>query len=141
MEAVLSNGEVISSMKKVIKDNSGYDLKQIFIGSEGTLGIVTKVILKLEEKPESRCTALVALNSYDNVVNLLKFVEKGLSGTLTGFELMWNDTYKTMRDSSENFSPLLTSIHPFYVFIESLGSNLNDFDKLSELISEPLNKT
>ena len=50
---------------------------------------------------------------------------------------MWNDTYKTMRDSSENFSPLLTSIHPFYVFIESLGSNLNsDFDKLSELISE-----
>ena len=137
LEAVLSNGEIISSMKKVIKDNSGYDLKQIFIGSEGTLGIVTKVILKLEEKPESRCTALVALNSYDNVVNLLKFVEKGLSGTLTGFELMWNDTYKTMRDSSENFSPLLTSIHPFYVFIESLGSNLNsDFDKLSELISE-----
>ena len=137
LEAVLSNGEIISSMKKVIKDNSGYDLKQIFIGSEGTLGIVTKAILKLEEKPESRCTALVALNSYDNVVNLLKFVEKGLSGTLTGFELMWNDTYKTMRDSSENFSPLLTSIHPFYVFIESLGSNLNsDFDKLSELISE-----
>ena len=137
LEAVLSNGEIISSMKKVIKDNSGYDLKQIFIGSEGTLGIVTKVILKLEERPESRCTALVALNSYDNVVNLLKFVEKGLSGTLTGFELMWNDTYKTMRDSSENFSPLLTSIHPFYVFIESLGSNLNsDFDKLSELISE-----
>lgn len=137
LEAVLSNGEIISSMKKVIKDNSGYDLKQIFIGSEGTLGIVTKVILKLEEKPESRCSALVALNSYDNVVNLLKFIEKGLSGTLTGFELMWNDTYKTMRDSSENFSPLLTSIHPFYVFIESLGSNLNiDFDKLSELISE-----
>ena len=137
LEAVLSNGEIISSMKKVIKDNSGYDLKQIFIGSEGTLGIVTKVILKLEEKPESRCSALVALNSYDNVVNLLKFIEKGLSGTLTGFELMWNDTYKTMRDSSENFSPLLPSTHPFYVFIESLGSNLNsDFDKLSELISE-----
>ena len=135
LEAVLSNGEVISSMKKVIKDNSGYDVKQLFIGSEGTLGIVTKVILKLEEKPESRCTALVALNSYDNVVNLLKFVEKGLSGTLTGFELMWNDTYKTMRDSSENFSPLLTSIHPFYVFIESLGYLSNDFDKLSELIS------
>jgi len=136
LEAVLSNGEIISSMKKVIKDNSGYDLKQLFIGSEGTLGIVTKAILKLEEKPESRCSALVALNNYDNVVNLLKFVEKGLSGTLTGFELMWNETYKMMRDSSINYSPLLPSIHPFYVFIESLGSNLNsDFDKLSELIS------
>ena len=90
LEAVLSNGEVISSMKKVIKDNSGYDVKQLFIGSEGTLGIVTKVIFKLEEKPETRCSAIIALNNYENVVNLLKFIEKGLSGTLTGFELMWN---------------------------------------------------
>ena len=136
LEAVLSNGEVISSMKKVIKDNSGYDVKQLFIGSEGTLGIVTKVIFKLEEKPESRCSALVALNNYENVINLLKFIEKGLSGTLTGFELMWNETYKTMLNSSENYSPLLPTTYPFYVFIESLGSNLsNDFDKLSELIS------
>ena len=136
LEAVLSNGEVISSMKKVIKDNSGYDVKQLFIGSEGTLGIVTKVIFKLEEKPESRCSALVALNNYENVVNLLKFIEKGLSGTLTGFELMWNETYKTMLNSSENYSPLLPTTYPFYVFIESLGSDLsNDFDKLSELIS------
>ena len=136
LEAVLSNGEVISSMKKVIKDNSGYDVKQLFIGSEGTLGIVTRVVFKLEEKPESRCSALVAINNYDNVVNLLKFIEKGLSGKLTGFELMWHETYKTMLDSSENYSPLLPSTYPFYVFIESLGSNLNsDFDKLSELIS------
>ena len=141
LEAVLSNGEVISSMKKVIKDNSGYDLKQLFIGSEGTLGVVTKVIFKLEENPESRCSALVALNNYDNVVNLLKFMEKGLSGTLTGFELMWNETYKTMLDSSENYSPLLPGTYPFYVFVESLGSNLNrDFDKLSELISEAAEK-
>ena len=141
LEAVLSNGQVISSMKKVIKDNSGYDLKQLFIGSEGTLGIITKVIFKLEEKPESRCSALVALNNYDNVVNLLKLMEKGLSGTLTGFELMWNETYKTMLDSSENYSPLLPSAYPFYVFIESLGSNLNsDFDKLSELISKAAEK-
>ena len=136
LEAVLSNGEVISSMKKVIKDNSGYDLKQLFIGSEGTLGIVTRVVFKLEEKPESRCSALVAINNYDNVVNLLKFIEKGLSGKLTGFELMWHETYKTMLDSSEIYSPLLPSTYPFYVFIESLGSNLtSDFDKLSELIS------
>ena len=95
-EAVLPNGKVISSLKKLIKDNSGYDLKQIFIGSEGTLGIVTKVILRLYELPSSRLTALSGLNSYDNVIRLLKHLEKNLSGNLSGFELLWNETYKTM---------------------------------------------
>ena len=95
-EAVLPNGTVISSLKKLIKDNSGYDLKQIFIGSEGTLGIVTKVVLRLYELPSSRLTAMSALNSYDNVIKLLKHLEKNLSGNLSGFELLWNSTYKTM---------------------------------------------
>ena len=80
-EAVLPNGTVISSLKKLIKDNSGYDLKQIFIGSEGTLGIVTKVVLRLYELPTSRLTAMSAINSYDNVIKLLKHLEKICQGT------------------------------------------------------------
>ena len=96
LEAVLADGTVISSLKKIIKDNSGYDLKQLFIGAEGTLGIVTKVVFRLQEKPLSRSSAVVGLENYENVVALLKFMEKGLAGALTGFELMWQRTYRAM---------------------------------------------
>ena len=57
LEAVLPDGTIISSLKKIIKDNSGYDLKQLFIGAEGTLGIVTKVVFRLQEKPQSRSSS------------------------------------------------------------------------------------
>ena len=135
IEAVLSNGEIISSMKKITKDNSGYDIKQLFIGSEGTLGIISKVILKLEEKPSSRFSALVGLANYENVINFLKFMQKGLSGSLSGFELIWGETYKAMRDSSVEYSSLLDSNFPYYVIIELLGSDSdNDYKRLSELI-------
>jgi FAD/FMN-containing dehydrogenase len=135
IEAVLSNGEIISSMKKITKDNSGYDIKQLFIGSEGTLGIISKVIFKLEEKPSSRFSALVGLTNYKNVINFLKFMQKGLSGSLSGFELIWGETYKAMRDSSSEYSSLLGINFPYYVIIELLGSDsVNDFKRLSELI-------
>ena len=75
LEAVLADGTIVSSLKKIIKDNSGYDLKQLFIGAEGTLGIVTKVIFRLQEKPMSRSSAIVGVESYENVVALLKFME------------------------------------------------------------------
>ena len=96
LEVVLPNGTIISSMKKILKDNSGYDLKQLFIGSEGTLGIVTKVILRLHEKPSSRTSAIAGINKYSNVIKLLKYLEKELSGALSGFEIMWKKTYDMM---------------------------------------------
>ena len=61
LEIVLSDGRILNSMKKIIKDNSGYDLKQLFIGAEGTLGVITKAVLQLKEKPRSRGSSLVAL--------------------------------------------------------------------------------
>ena len=78
LEAVLPDGTIISSLKKIIKDNSGYDLKQLFIGAEGTLGIITKIIFRLQEKPQSRSSAIVGLDRYENVIALLKFMEKDL---------------------------------------------------------------
>jgi FAD/FMN-containing dehydrogenases len=65
LEAVLADGTIISSIKKIIKDNSAYDLKQLFIGSEGTLGIITKAVLKLVEAPKSRNSAFVGFNDYE----------------------------------------------------------------------------
>jgi len=84
LEVVLADGTIISSLKKIIKDNSAYDLKQLFIGSEGTLGIVTKAVLRLSEKPSSRTSCMVALSNYEQVVDFLKHIDKGLAGTLSG---------------------------------------------------------
>ena len=96
IEAVLADGTVISSLKKVIKDNSGYDIKQLFIGSEGTLGVVTKAVLKLVEAPKSRNSAWIGLTDYHKVVQLLKFMDSGLAGTLSGFELLWKASFVGM---------------------------------------------
>ena len=139
LEAVLPDGTIISSLKKIIKDNSGYDLKQLFIGAEGTLGIVTKVVFRLQEKPQSRSSAIVGINDYERVIQMLKHMEKGLAGTLTGFELMWQRTYKAMTQSPSGYTAPLPNHYRYYVFIESLGSDTsNDFNRLETLIGEAL---
>tara|TARA_B110000444_G_C18851578_1_gene606168 strand:+ start:5958 stop:7346 length:1389 start_codon:yes stop_codon:yes gene_type:complete len=138
IEVVLPDGTILSSLKKIIKDNSGYDLKQLFIGSEGTLGIVTRAVLRLQEAPKSRSSALAALNSYDNVISLLKYLESELSGTLSGFELIWNRTYKAMIESSDLIKPLDQN-HKYYVFVESLGSqSKEDYELLEHYIEKSL---
>lgn len=142
IEAVLADGTVISSMKKMIKDNSGYDLKQLFIGAEGTLGIIARVIFRLQEKPQSRVSAFVGIENYDKVIALLKFMEKGLAGTLTGFELMWNRTYRAMTEGDHAYPPPLPYNYPYYVFIENMGNHLeNDIDQLEHLMTEALENT
>ena len=137
LEAVLCNGTVLSSMKKVIKDNSGYDLKQLFIGSEGTLGIVTRAVLRLYEAPKSRTSALVALNDYQQVVAFLKYMDGGLAGLLSAFELMWNHTYKTLTPGQ----PPIDYQYPLYVIVEALGSHQQqDQEKLFKLLDVALDE-
>ena len=72
IEVVLANGAVLSSMNKMVKNNTGYDLKHLFIGSEGTLGVITRAVLRLHPPRAARHTALVALDGYDAVVALLR---------------------------------------------------------------------
>src|SRR5690606_15117264 len=69
LEAVLADGTVISSLNKMLKNNAAYDLKHLFIGTEGTLGMVTRAVLRLFPKAKSRCSALVAVNDFDSVIN------------------------------------------------------------------------
>ena len=139
LEAVLPDGTIISSMKKIIKDNSGYDLKQLFIGSEGTLGIVTRVVLRLIEKPSSRCSALVGVENYDKVLQLLKHMDKGLGGTLSGFELMWQHTYETMTSDPSPYRAPIPQHYPYYVFIEVMGEkHTQDIQLLEDLVGDCL---
>jgi len=123
LEAVLPNGTIVSSLKKIIKDNAAYDIKQLFIGSEGTLGIVTKVVLRLVEKPKSRVSGLVGLNDYSKVVSLLKYLDKSLGGNLSSFELIWGRTYKMMTSPPATNKPPIPHGYKYYVLFESLGSH------------------
>ncbi len=135
LEAVLADGTIISSMKKIIKDNSAYDIKQLFIGSEGTLGIITKAVLKLIEAPKSRVSAFVAFNDYEQVITFLKYIDRGLSGSLSGFELIWNRTYKCMTSPTAQSKPPLPDSYNYYVLLEALGSNYeSDLQSLEYLL-------
>ena len=140
IEAVLCDGRIVNSMKKIIKDNSAYDLKQIFIGSEGTLGIVTRAILRLVEAPRSRTSAFVGFNDYEKVVAFLKYLDKNLAGALSGYELIWQKTYQTMTRPPSILSPPLPHDYNYYVLTEFLGtdpaSDRNRFMTIMEKATE-----
>lgn len=118
LEAVLADGTVINAMNKMVKNNSGYDLKHLFIGSEGTLGIVTRVVLQLQPKSRSSHTALCALNSYTAVTALLNELKRSLGSGLTGFELMWDSYYDKVMEVVPNLSSPFAESHPFYLLVE-----------------------
>ncbi|SOE23199.1 FAD/FMN-containing dehydrogenase [Spirosomataceae bacterium TFI 002] len=139
LEVVLADGTIISSMKKIIKDNSGYDLKQLFIGSEGTLGVITKAVLRLQQKPKSRNSVFVAFKDFDKVVAFLKFMDAGLAGILSGYELLWELNFKAMTSPSTNIPKPLPYGYKYYVLLETLGSNYaKDQQRLEELLEEAI---
>ena len=122
LEVVMADGTVISSMNQMLKNNTGYDLKQLFIGSEGTLGIVTRVVVKLFPMPKSRQTAMFAAESFDAVVKTLKTMQSELAGTLSAYEVMWNNYYKSVTYDGAHKAPMDRD-YPFYVLAEAEGAD------------------
>ncbi len=123
LEAVLADGTVINGMNKMVKNNSGYDLKHLFIGSEGTLGIVTRVVLQLQPKSRSSHTALCALNSYESVTKLLVELKRSLGSGLTGFELMWDSYYSKVLEVLPNLASPFQEKHAYYLLLEYKDNN------------------
>lgn len=122
VEAVLADGTVVSSLNKMIKNNTGYDIKQLFIGSEGTLGVITRLVLRLSPKPRSVCTALCAVADYDAVLNLLRVARSGLGGGLSAFEAMWPEFYR-LGTTALGRQPPIAPAHGLYVLIETMGAD------------------
>ena len=122
LEAVLPDGTVLSSLNRMLKNNSGYDLKQLFIGSEGTLGIVTRVVLRLEEAQPHRDTALVALDRFDAVPLFLRHMQRHLGGGLTAFEAMWGDYYDAVTLPGHGHAAPMARGAPYYVLLDSTGN-------------------
>ncbi len=123
IEAVLADGTVISAMNSLLKNNAAYDLKQLFIGTEGTLGIVTRAVLKLHSAPLSTNTALLALESFDAVQALFVHVGKRLGAMLTSFEVMWNSFYQLIAIDTGDHNPPLPGGHGYYVIVEASGTD------------------
>jgi FAD/FMN-containing dehydrogenase len=123
LEAVLADGTIISSLKGVIKNNTGYDLKQLFVGSEGTLGIVTRAVLRLRPLPRSCNTALIAIDDFANLGAFLNSMDSALGGTLSAFEVMWNDFYTLITKDSHRHQQPLSASHAYYVLLEATGGH------------------
>ena len=121
LEAVLADGTVISSMNRMLKNNAGYDLKQLFIGSEGTLGVVTRAVLRLDEAPVSRNSAMVGLESFTHVTGLLKFLQRTLGGQLSAYEVMWGEYFRAVTEPGHHRAPMPRD-HAFYVMLEAEGA-------------------
>lgn len=98
LEVVLSDGQVMNGLRGLRKDNTGYDLRDLFIGSEGTLGVITAATLKLFPQPVAQCTALTGLPDIQSAVALLSVARKGFGPALTGFELIAGDCLKAVTD-------------------------------------------
>ncbi|CAA0125466.1 putative FAD-linked oxidoreductase [Halioglobus japonicus] len=122
LEVVLADGTVITSLNKMLKNNTGYDIKQWFIGAEGTLGVITRVVLRLRPNPISENTALLAVDSFDALTGLLHSLDARTSGQLSGFEVMWPEFYEYItREGSLHKTPLPHG-SAYYVLVETLGS-------------------
>ncbi|WP_218006093.1 FAD-binding oxidoreductase [Novosphingobium lentum] len=122
LEAVLADGRIVSSMNQMIKNNAGYDLKQLFIGSEGTLGVITRLVLRLRESPVSSNTALVSASSFDQLSRLLRHCDGAFGGLLSAFELIDNSFYRVNTAEGRHTAPLAAD-KPFYAIVEALGSD------------------
>jgi FAD/FMN-containing dehydrogenase len=118
IEAVLPNGEIWNGLKRLRKDNTGYDLKQLLIGAEGTLGVVTAASLKIQAPLASRAVAIVGLGSPSDAIQLLARAKEETGGSVEAFELMGLLGFAlTVRNVPGLRDPLPTE-HPWYVLIE-----------------------
>jgi len=135
LEVVLADGTIISSMNQMLKNNTGYDLKQLFIGSEGTLGIVTRVVVRLFPLPKSRQTAMFASESFEAVVRILKSMQSDLAGTLSAYEVMWNRYFHTVTQDGAHAAPM-TRDYPYYILAEAEGADPGTDDERFQALLE-----
>jgi FAD/FMN-containing dehydrogenase len=125
LEVVLASGAVLSSLGKMVKNNTGYDLKHWFIGSEGTLGVITRAVLRLHPQRAARHTALVALDHYDAAVSLLRRLSTRFGNDIGAFEIMWPDFYDFGVALTGTRSPFAQA-HPLYALIEHASFDAAD---------------
>ena len=121
LEVVLADGTVLTRLSTMLKDNAGFDLKQLFIGSEGALGIVTKVVLALQPKPAWTGLAMAATDDFDAAMKALVTARKMLGPSLSAFEVMWPDYWRMVTGNVSFCRDPFATKHGFYFLIEASG--------------------
>jgi FAD/FMN-containing dehydrogenase len=139
LEVVLADGTVLCSLNRMLKNNAGYDLKQLFIGTEGTLGIVTRADLRLASRPTSSAAAFVACRDFAAIPELLGTLDARLGGQLSAFEALWPEFYELTTTAPALSSPLLPYGHGVYVLVEALGADPGpDQERFERVLADAL---
>jgi FAD/FMN-containing dehydrogenase len=122
LEVVLPDGQVWEGLRGLRKDNTGYDLKQLFLGAEGTLGIITAAVLRLHPKPAASATAWIALDDPRRAVELLAALRERLGERLSAFELISRACLEAVLSHVKDLQDPLPAAHPWYVLAELADS-------------------
>jgi FAD/FMN-containing dehydrogenase len=118
LEVVLADGRVLNNLNKLKKDNTGYDLKNLFIGAEGTLGIITAAVLRLVPRPRSVETAFAGITSAEAGLELLGLAQERAGNDVTSFEIMTRQGVEFVLKYGSGCRDPLAAPHPWYVLIE-----------------------
>lgn len=136
LEVVLPDGRIYNGMKALHKNNTGYDLKQLFIGAEGTLGIVTGAVLKLFPRPQVSRSALLACPDIDAVLGLYALARRSCCDLLTAFELVPRTCLELALEAAPDLCDPLETPAPVYVLMEVAASGSIDLAPLIETLFE-----
>lgn len=132
LEVVLPDGQVWDGLRALRKDNSGYDMKQLFVGAEGTLGIVTAAVLKLFPGLEVSATAMVALTGVQQAVDLLRFMQAQVGNRIEAFEIMSRRQIEIVLQHGHGLQSPMALDHPWFVLLEIADSS-PQWDAVAEL--------
>ncbi|MFY9953334.1 FAD-binding oxidoreductase [Bradyrhizobium sp.] len=138
VEVVLADGRILNLLSKLKKDNTGYDLRNLFIGAEGTLGIITAATLKLFPKPRAIETAYVGLKSPAQALKLLSISQAEAAGTLTSFELLSEVAVDFAIRHGIDVRDPLSSKHPWYVLMELTSPRNDARDTLEAILAKAM---
>lgn len=122
LEVVLADGTVLPMLRPMLKNNTGYDLKQCFIGAEGTLGVITRVLLRLRPLPQAKATALVALPGFDQALAVLQRMQGRFGNSVAAFELMWDNFVQASVQWQQLQAPFVER-HPLLALIDMDGKD------------------
>lgn len=137
LEVVLADGKIWRGLRKLRKDNTGYDLKHLFIGAEGTLGVITGAVVKLFPKPKTKSTAFIGLNNIEDALTLLDMM-KSQAGGVTSFEFLPRFALEIAIKHSDGVRDPLTDKHPWYLLVELSSGDSDEVtrDKLLGILEQ-----